>query len=144
MLAAAISAFAVWNHPAPPRADLVLWTFDQTDARTYRDQIQDGNGRAMPSLAEQFERESGLRVRISLIGQMGENIRLASAFMSDAGEQSPDLCEIEIHSIGQFLRPPIDDVGLLPLNGFLQKSGWDRRMVREPICALVENRSPNG
>jgi multiple sugar transport system substrate-binding protein/arabinosaccharide transport system substrate-binding protein len=60
---------------------------------------------------------------------MGENIRLASAFMSEAGAETPDLCEVEIHSIGQFLRPPSGDVGLLPLNGFLERSGWDKRIV---------------
>jgi arabinosaccharide transport system substrate-binding protein len=128
MLAAAVSGVAVWKHPAPQRADLVLWTFDQTDARIYRELTAD-HGSSIPSLAEQFEQRFGLRVRVSLIGQMGENIRLASAFMSEAGNQTPDLCEIEIHSIGQFLRPPIGDVGLLPLNDFLEKSGWDRRIV---------------
>ncbi|MGD0464057.1 MAG: extracellular solute-binding protein [Tepidisphaeraceae bacterium] len=128
-LAAAISAVAVWRHPVPPRADLVLWTFDQTDARTYRDRFPDAHGRLMPSLAEQFQQQFGPRVRISLIGELGENIRLASALMSQADAQTPDLCEIEIHSIGQFLRPPCDDVGLLPLNDFLEKSGWGRRIV---------------
>jgi arabinosaccharide transport system substrate-binding protein len=129
LLAAAISSVAIWNHPAPPRADLVLWTFDQTNARIYRDRFPDTLRGVTPSLAEQFEQRFGLHVRISLIGEMGENIRLASAFMSQADEQTPDLCEIEIHSVGQFLRPPCDDVGLLPLNDFLEKSGWGRRIV---------------
>ena len=61
---------------------------------------------------------------------MAENMRLASAFMADGQTlASPDLCEIEIHSIGQFLRPPIDEIGLLPLNDFLKTSGWQNRIV---------------
>ena len=115
--------------PPGPRADLVVWSFDQAHARTFRDPFPDARGRMIPSLAEQFERKFGLRVRISLIGEMGENIRLASAFMSQASPATPDLCEIEIHSIGQFLRPPIDDIGLLPLNDFLAETGWDRRII---------------
>ena len=64
------------------------------------------------------------------MGQAAENIRLASAFMSgSSGPSVPDLCEIEIDSIGQFLRPPVDDVGLLPLNDFLHQSGWDSRII---------------
>ncbi|HEX4054961.1 MAG TPA: extracellular solute-binding protein [Tepidisphaeraceae bacterium] len=129
LFAAAISAIAVWKQPPLPRADLVLWSFDETHARTFRDRLPDGHGRIMPSLVNQFERRLGLRVRISLIGEMGENIRLASAFMAQAGPQSPDLCEIEIHSIGQFLRPPNDDIGLLPLNDFLRQSGWGGRIM---------------
>jgi arabinosaccharide transport system substrate-binding protein len=128
-LAAAVSAFAVWSRSAGPRADLVVWSFDQAHARTFRDPFPDARGRMIPSLAEQFERKFGLRVRISLIGEMGENIRLSSAFMSQASPATPDLCEIEIHSIGQFLRPPIDDIGLLPLNDFLAETGWDRRII---------------
>ena len=46
----------------------------------------------------------------------------------------PDLCEIEIHSIGQFLRPLVDDIGLLPLNDFLEQSGWDRRIVASRLA----------
>ncbi len=75
---------------------------------------------------------------------MGENIRLASAFMSQPGPQSPDLCEIEIHSIGQFLRPPIDDIGLLPLNDFLTEIRLGQSHHGQPIRSLVQNRSAHG
>jgi ABC-type glycerol-3-phosphate transport system substrate-binding protein len=121
MVAAGLSGMAVWRVPQPPRPDLVIWSFDQRNVEIFR---------RPPSLLEAFRQNTGLTASVSLMGQMGENVRLASAFMSGAsGSAAPDLCEIEINSIGQFLRPPTADVGLLPLNDFLEQSGWDRRIV---------------
>jgi ABC-type glycerol-3-phosphate transport system substrate-binding protein len=129
-LASIASGITICRRPAPIRPDLVLWTFAESHARTYRDVIPQADGRTIPSLADQFQKTTGLSVGISLIGQMGENVRLASAFDSHAsGPQAPDLCEIEISNIGQFLRPPIDEIGLLPLNDYLQKSGWRNRII---------------
>jgi ABC-type glycerol-3-phosphate transport system substrate-binding protein len=119
MLAAAASGLAIWRRPATPRADLIIWSFAEDPA---------GGERA--SLLQQFRAWTGLTASISVTGQAAENIRLASAFMSgSSGASVPDLCEIEINSIGQFLRPPIDDVGLLPLNDFLNQSGWGSRII---------------
>lgn len=130
VLIAAGSGIAVWRRPAAGRADLALWSFAQTHVAIFRDSQRAADGDVAPSLLEQFRTRTGLSTSVSLMGQAGENIRLASAFMSDGSEgRVPDLCEIEIDSIGQFLRPPADDIGLLPLNGFLAKSGWDRRIV---------------
>ena len=36
----------------------------------------------------------------------------------------PDAAEIEIGSIGRYLRPPPSEVGFLPLNHYLQNTGW--------------------
>jgi arabinosaccharide transport system substrate-binding protein len=115
---ALITGVAVWRRPPAPRADLAVWSFDETQVR------------AISPLLDEFRVQTGWSASISLMGQMGENLRLASAFMAD-GERpaSPDLCEIEIHSIGQFLRPPIDEIGLLPLDNYLKSSGWDKRIV---------------
>ena len=121
LFAAALSGMAVWRAPRPPRPDLVVWSFDQRNVDIFR---------RPPSLLDAFRRNTGLTASVSLMGQMGENVRLASAFMSGAtGSAAPDLCEIEINSIGQFLRPPAADIGLLPLNDFLAQTGWDKRIV---------------
>lgn len=118
---AAVSGIAVWRSPPNARPNLVLWSFDQANVRIFR---------GPPSLLDQFRDKTGITAAVSLMGQLGENVRLASAFMSDAkGSAAPDLCEIEIHSIGQFLRPPAAGIGLLPLNDFLHQSGWDKRIV---------------
>src|SRR5262245_66446128 len=51
-------------------------------------------------------------------------------FMADpTSEELPDLCEIVIGSIGKFFRPPLKDVGLVPLNEYLDRSGWRHRVV---------------
>jgi arabinosaccharide transport system substrate-binding protein len=125
ILAAVASGFAICRRPQTPRADLVLWSFAEQHVNTLRN----SHG-PTPSLLDQFQSQTGLTAAISLMGQAGENIRLASAFMSGStGPSVPDLCEIEINSIGQFLRPPVPDVGLLPLNDFLHQSGWDTRII---------------
>jgi len=130
LLAAAASGVAVWRQPAAPRADLVIWSFSEPHIVTLRDSPRIPGGGRSPSLLDRFHLRTGLTADVSLMGQTGENIRLASAFMSgSSGPSVPDLCEIEINSIGQFLRPPVDDIGLLPLNDFLQKSGWDTRII---------------
>ena len=130
LLAAAASGIAVWREPAAPRADLMIWTFAQTHVAVLRNSQPVAGGGTSLSLLEQFHRRTNLTAGISLMGQTGENIRLASAFMSgSSGPSVPDLCEIEIDSIGQFLRPPTGDIGLLPLNDFLHKSGWDARII---------------
>jgi len=148
LLVALASGSAVLVRPAEPRANLVVWTFSQAQADFFRNS----------SLPRQFENRTGFSVGISLMGQSGENIRLASAFMSDGrGAAAPDLCEIEIDAIGQFLRPPIRDIGLLPLNDFLARSGWESRIVasrlapwsktdpatgRQIICGIPEDVHP--
>jgi arabinosaccharide transport system substrate-binding protein len=51
-------------------------------------------------------------------------------FMADKeSEELPDVCEIVIGSIGKFFRPPVDQIGLVPLNDYLDKSGWRKRIV---------------
>jgi hypothetical protein len=130
MLAAAASGIAVWRRPVAPRADLVLWSFAETHVATLRNSPRDSHGSRAPSLLKQFQMRTGLTTNVSLVGQTGENIRLASAFMSgSSGPSIPDLCEIEINSVGEFLRPPVDDIGLLPLDDFLRKSGWEDRII---------------
>jgi ABC-type glycerol-3-phosphate transport system substrate-binding protein len=130
ILAAAASGVAVWRQATPRRADLEIWSFDENQVKTIRDPIRRADGNFGPSLLQQFQDETGLSASASLMGQMGENVRLASAFMSGSSAgPGPDLCEIEIHSIGQFLRPPVADVGLLPLNDFLEKPEWDGRII---------------
>jgi ABC-type glycerol-3-phosphate transport system substrate-binding protein len=135
LLAAAASGVAVNRRPAAQRADLIIWSCAESHVRTLSVPVYEPDGRLAPSLLDRFRLETGFSAAISLMGQMGENIRLASAFMSgESGPSAPDLCEIEIHSIGQFLRPPVDDIGLLPLNDFLERSGWDRRIIASRLA----------
>ena len=46
------------------------------------------------------------------------------------GRLVPDAVEVEIGHIGKFFRPPLSDIGFLPLNDFLKKSGWYDKVVQ--------------
>jgi len=130
MVLAAISGVGVWTRPPLPRTDLVFWCFADSHARSYRNPMPLPNGGVGPSLIEQFQKSTGISVRVDLIGQRAEDVRLVSLFMSNAGgELVPDLCEIEISSVGKFFHAAPDDIGLLPLNDFLSRSGQQRRIL---------------
>jgi arabinosaccharide transport system substrate-binding protein len=100
------------------RADLVLWVFADAHYQTYAGE-ESGT-----SLIKSFERKTGLGVDMQLIADKAENVRLVSIFMSGTkGPAVPDVVEIEISSVGKYFRPPVRDVGFLPLNSYLQNSG---------------------
>lgn len=111
------SGFLLMHRPMPP-ADLVLWTFTDIHADTYR------------SIIDEFERNTSRRVSIQHMTSRAENVRLESMFMTGQSSRVlPDLVEIEIGQVGKFFRPPIEEIGLLPLNDYLRKEGWDQRIV---------------
>ncbi len=105
---------------ARPRGDLVLWVFAEAHAKTYG-----GDGSTSgPTLLDSFKKKTGLTAEMQVIFDRAENVRLVSMFMSDMkGPAVPDVAEVEIVSIGKFFRPPVSDVGFLPLNSYLEKTG---------------------
>lgn len=123
LILAAITGAGITMRPKPAEADLVFWVFADGHARTYR------------SIIDQFERETGLRVDIQLLSGRAMPMRLQSLFMSAAdGGPLPDLVELEISWVGRFFRPPVHEVGLLPLNEYLKSGDWDTRIL-EPRFA---------
>lgn len=125
LLVAVVSGVAMMADGTAPRADLKVWTFALPHARTYRDAAA-----GEPSLAERFRRRSGRSVAVDLIGHRAMDIRLLSLFMNDtAGHEVPDLVEIEIATIGKFFRPPVGQIGFLPLNERLEREGLLERVV---------------
>jgi arabinosaccharide transport system substrate-binding protein len=120
------SGLVVLTRPAPPPADLTVWVFTQDEADTFRQPALDGG----PSLIELFRRRTGKSVRVELISQRAQDTRLMSLFMIDAPPAAvPDLVEIDLASIVKYLRPAPADIGLLPLNIFLQKPGELQRII---------------
>lgn len=126
-VAGAIAAF----RPAPSQTDLVVWTFTDLNARTYR-----GDGSTtQPTLVDLYQQTAGQSVGVKLIGVQALNVRLTSIFDNGgANTEVPDLVEIEISSVGRFFRPPIDQVGFLPLNDRLAASGWDKRLLASRLA----------
>jgi arabinosaccharide transport system substrate-binding protein len=109
--------FLAFRHD-PPKTDLVMWTFVQQHADTYR------------SILDQFEKQTGKKVNIQITVQRAENFRLESMFMSaQSGDALPDVVEIEISNVARFFSPPNSEIGLLPLNDYLQHNGWDKRIL---------------
>ncbi len=102
------------------RADLVLWVSAPGHREIYAGTPEGGAGR---SLVEQFRERTGRRVSVDLMSTRAVDVRLLSLLMSGSGDV-PDVVELEIGSVAKYFRPPVDQVGLLPLNEFLKESGW--------------------
>jgi arabinooligosaccharide transport system substrate-binding protein len=124
ILAAATGAAEYFHRPAA-RADLTVWVFADDEAATFRSPPP-----APPSppggqsLIERFHRLTGRSVTVQLLAQRALDSRLMSLFMSDDPRQTvPDLVELDLSSVPMFFRPPATDIGLLPLNTFLEESG---------------------
>jgi arabinosaccharide transport system substrate-binding protein len=129
IITAALAGILILFRHAPPRADLTLWVSADLHARMYQGTT---NG---PSLLDQFQSRTGKSVRLDLINTQAMDVRLLSLFMFAQGNSSaddsaaPDVVEVPLESIGKYFRPPVDEVGFLPLNDYLAKSGWMDRIV---------------
>ena len=95
-----------------PAGDLVFWIFADPHAKTYR------------TILPAYEQRMGKKIRLDLIGNRALNLRLFSAFLSESTDrEAPDEAEIEISSVGRYFRPPVKDIGFLPLNELLETNG---------------------
>jgi arabinosaccharide transport system substrate-binding protein len=122
-IVAVLSGGLILSRLAPPQADLQLWTFTAAHADTYRAMIPD------------FERQHGLTVSIESLSSRAEGVRLESMFMSGQTRRPlPDLVEIEIGQIARFFRPPVDAIGLEPLNAYLERDGWTGRLLESRLA----------
>jgi arabinosaccharide transport system substrate-binding protein len=115
---------------AQPKTDLTLWVFADLHARMYRGDA------GSPALLDEFQQRTGKSVRLDLIAAPALDVRLLSMFMFSQGKKAipdsafPDLVELPLESIGKYFRPPVEEVGFLPLNDYLSKSGWGDRIVK--------------
>ena len=112
MICSLLAGGAMLFRPPAHNANLTLWVSADSHARMYR-------------------QVAGKSVRVDLIAPAALDVRLLSLFMFAQGTaSSPDLVEVDLGSIGKVLRPPVGEVGFLPLNDYLQRSGWINRIVR--------------
>jgi len=125
-----VSSLAIALRKPPATTDLTLWCFADSHARVFRNP-GGGVDPSVPSLLDQFKTHTGKTAHVELISYQALDIRLLSVFM--AGTQSgrgPDLAEVEINSVGKYFRPPADQIGFIPLNGYLERSGWKDKFVQ--------------
>jgi arabinosaccharide transport system substrate-binding protein len=130
ILAAATSALIVMRK-APPKADMVVWTFADSHARSFTGDPST----TQPTLTDRFYQHTGQRVEVRLMSMPSLNLRLNAVF--DRGPLTsdiPDLVEIEIGSVGRYFRPPLEHVGLLPLDSYLDRTGWRDRLLAQRLA----------
>lgn len=128
LLLSLISGIALLSRPARKQADLIVWCFAESHVASYI-----GNGKIPGETpAQRYTRLTGKSTQFLLISNRAEDVRLLSMFNNrhGGGEKVPDLAEIEIGSVGKYFRPPVDEVGFLPLNDFLKESGWYDQIVK--------------
>jgi arabinosaccharide transport system substrate-binding protein len=138
VLVAAATGLAVLLRPAPPKADLVVWTFAEQHALALTEPVAADR----PSLVESYRRKTGRSVRVELISPRAMDVRLVSLLMAGptGGRPGlvPDLVEIEINSAGLFFRAPAEEVGFVPLNDYLERSGWFERILPARLEAYTK------
>lgn len=119
ILLALVSGTVVMLRPAPPQADRVVWVFSPPDAEAFAAILQEH-----PPRRDRSAKPRAPSVRVELVSSQAIDTRLLSLIMSGRqGAGVPDLVELEIGSVGKFLRAPVEQVGLVPLNTFLQRDG---------------------
>jgi arabinosaccharide transport system substrate-binding protein len=121
---ALVAGAAIVARPVPAKKDLTLWVFADLHADTYR------------SIIDQFERETGKTVDVQLLNAKALPMRLESMFMAGTrGAPLPDLVEVESSWVGRFFRPPVEEIGFLPLDEYLRRGGWDRRVIPSRLAS---------
>lgn len=114
------------------RADIELWTFAESHWRAFSGV---GLKEGQPFPKRDFEIETGKTVAIKLVQGRALNTRLSMQFMGDIkGEEVPDLVEVEISNVGRFFRPPVSQVGFLPLNNLIKSHGWEGKIVESRLA----------
>jgi arabinosaccharide transport system substrate-binding protein len=127
-LLAVAACAGIWlaARPTPPEADLKLWTFADSHADAYR------------SLAPEFQRQTGRTVEVQLLPPMALNTRLVSMFMAGPGTRGlPDAVELQMSTAGPYFRAPAEEMGLLPLDGYL--ANWRGRILPARLAAWTHD-----
>jgi len=120
MVIALVTGAFVALRPGRPKADLTMWLFAQSHYKSF------------DPLIPEFQRDNHVKINLELLSFQAELMRLRTAFMSDLhNPQIPDVAEIEIGTVGIFFRPPVDDVGFVPLNDILKKTGWYDKILEQ-------------
>jgi arabinosaccharide transport system substrate-binding protein len=115
---ALVSGLVVSLRPGQKKADLTIWVFADSHYKTFQ------------PLVKKFAERNHVTINLNILSGRAETLRLGQLFMSDpTSEEIPDVAEVEISLVARFFRPPVDQVGFLPLNGRLKTSGWYDKIV---------------
>lgn len=112
------------------RAEIEHWAFSEQNWRLIAQRSGTGE-----SLVERFERETGHSADSKLIQYRAMNTRLSSLFQSRTGwPELPDVIDLEVGSVGRYFRPPVDEMGLMPLDDLIDKHGWRGRILENRLA----------
>ncbi len=125
LILAAVTGAVEQLRPPPVRANLTAWVFTDDEAATFRQAPVGGK-----CLVERYKEKTGQSIQVQLLSQRALDSRLMSLFLAgNSAEAAPDLVEIDLGSVAKFFRPNADQIGLLPLNSFLEESGELTRIL---------------
>ena len=130
LCAALVGGIIIAARPAPPHAKMIVWIFAESHQLSY----VGAEHSVGETPATKYTRTTGNSLDVVLMNIRAEDVRLLSIFDTHGrGQIIPDAAEVEIGHIGKFFRPPVSDIGFLPLNDFLKRSGWYDRIVQARI-----------
>ena len=110
-----ISTLFIFGHSEEAGEDLEFWIFANTHYEEYQARVPI------------FEAENpAVNVRLINFGGTMHD-KLLAAMLSNFG--APDLVEVEITSIGRFLKGAIDEIGFVDLRPRLESEGWMDKLV---------------
>ena len=74
-----------------------------------------------PQLPNRYRRS----LAVNLIPPRALDVRMVGLFLSGEGAgESPDAVEVGMDSVGRYFKPPVSEVGFLPLNAYLENAGF--------------------
>ena len=136
ILLTVVTAGAIVSRRAPDQTDLNVWVFADGHADIFRDPAGDGG----PSLLQLHRQRTGKSVGVELLFWRALEVRLLSMLLSpDSTSTPPDLVAVEIGAVGKFFRARVDDVGFVPLNDYLARSGWKDRILASRFAPYSKN-----
>ena len=110
-----ISTFFIFGRSEEEGENLEFWIFANTHYEEYQARVPI------------FEAQNpGVNVQLINFGGTMHD-KLLAAMLSNFG--APDLVEVEITSIGRFLKGAIDEVGFVDLRPRLESEGWMEKLV---------------
>ena len=125
--AALVGGAIIAARPAEPHAKMVVWIFAESHQLSY----VGADHSVGQTPVHKYTRTTGNSLDVVLMNHRALDVRLLSIFDTRGrGQLVPDAAEVEISHIGKFFRPPVSDIGFLPLNDFLKRSGWYDQIVQ--------------
>ena len=125
-----IAGIIIAARPTPERADQSLWTFAATHAQSL--ESPDAEGRTPLDI---YAQSTGRSVEINRVEPRPMALRLHSLLAGDDAVNLPDVVQLELGTAVTLLDRPADEIGLLPLDGFLDNENLREKFLPQRLAA---------